>query len=324
MTNLKCLRRGLAALAFIAASAPTGWAQGNLGSLNVATLPIASQTDVWIAQQRGIFAKNGIDAKITQFGLAGPAINAMQGGSIDVLLTIVGLGMTAMQANFDLLPVFQDEVGHPTPPNSATLQVLATSNITKLSDLAGKRIGVGGVATQNTVLTKSLLQKAGVDLKTVQFVDTTFPSMPAALKAGQVDAVTAIDPFSTQLYSTGVGRVLAWNYVDTIPEQPIGVWFAKGSVSKSKPQVIEAFVRSMKEAVDYLKADEQRARQEIVGYTKLDADLIAKMPMINWDYRVRPEKWQAVIDLMAASGQMRPQKAEEFLLSPHIQQFIVR
>jgi hypothetical protein len=48
------------------------------------------------------------------------------------------------------------------------------------------------------------------------------------------------------------------------------------------------------------------------------------MPLINWDYQVRPDKWQAVIDLMAEYGQMRPQKASEFLTSPHIQQFILR
>jgi NitT/TauT family transport system substrate-binding protein len=325
MTTLSSIRRAVAALAFVAAGTSMGWAQsGNLTRLNVATLPIAAQTDVWIAQQRGIFAKNGIDAKITQFGISGPAINAMQGGSIDVLLVIVGLGMTAMQQGFDLIPIFQDEIGRAKPPDSATLQVLATSNINKLADLAGKKIGVGGLTTQNTILTKHLLQKSGVDLKSITFVETTFPSMPTALRMGQVDAVTAIDPFSTQLYSTGTGRVLAWNYVETIPEQPIGVWFAKGAVAKSKPQLIEAFVRSMKEAVDYLLADEKRARQEVVAYTKLDADLIAKMPLINWDYKVRPDKWQAVIDLMAASGQMRPQKAEEFLSSPHIQPFIVR
>ncbi|MEA2980861.1 MAG: NitT/TauT family transport system substrate-binding protein [Alphaproteobacteria bacterium] len=326
MKSLHCVRRCAAALALVAAGGSAGWAQGtaDLALLNVATLPIASQTDVWVAQQRGMFAKNGINAKITQFGISGPAINAMQGGSIDVLLVIVGLGMTAMQQNFDLLPVFQDEVGHLTPPDSATLQVLATSPIKQLSELAGKKVGVGGLTTQNTILTKHLLQKAGVDIKTVQFVETTFPSMPTALKMGQVDAVAAIDPFSTQLYSSGTGKVLAWNYVETIPQQPIGVWFAKGSVAKAKPQLIEGFVRSMKEAVDYLKADEKRARQEIVAYTRLDADLIDKMPLINWDYQVRPDKWQAVIDLMAESGQMRPQKADEFLTSPHIQQFIVR
>jgi NitT/TauT family transport system substrate-binding protein len=325
MAIFRSFQRGIAALAFVAAGTSAGWTQSsNLTPLNVATLPIASQTDVWIAQQRGIFAKNGIDAKITPFGISGPAINAMQGGSVDVLLVIVGLGMTAMQQGFDLIPVFQDEVGHATPPDSATLQVLASSSINKLPDLAGKRIGVGGLTTQNTILTKHLLQKSGVDLKTVQFLETTFPSMPTALKMGQVDAVAAIDPFSTQLYSNGEGRVLAWNYVETIPQQPIGVWFAKGSLAKSKPQLIEAFVRSMKEAVDYLNADEKRARQEIVAYTRLDPGLIAKMPLINWDYKVRPDKWQAVIDLMASSGQMRPQKAEEFLSSPHIQQFIVR
>jgi NitT/TauT family transport system substrate-binding protein len=325
MDSLHCAWRGLVTLGLIATSASAAWSQsGKLAPLNIATLPIAAQTDVWVAQQRGMFARNGIDAKITQFGISGPAINAMQGGSIDIVLVIVGLGMTAMQQNFDLVPVFQDEVGHPTPPDSATLQVLATSPISRLSDLAGKKIGLGGLNTQNAILTKYLLHKSGVDLKTVQFVETTFPSMPTNLKMGQVDAVAAIDPFSTQLYSSGTGKVLAWNYVDTIPQQPIGVWFAKGSVAKGKPQLIEGFVRSMKESIDYLNSDEKQARQEIVGYTRLDADLIGKMPLINWDYQVRPDKWQAVIDLMAEYGQMRPQKASEFLTSPHIQQFIVR
>ena len=34
-----------------------------LTPLRIATLKIAAQTDVWVAQQRGIYAKNGIDAK---------------------------------------------------------------------------------------------------------------------------------------------------------------------------------------------------------------------------------------------------------------------
>src|SRR5262249_42861162 len=147
------------------------------------------------------------------------------------------------------------------------------------------------------------------------FVETTFPTMPTALKTGQVDAVSAIDPFSTELYSTGVGRVIAWNYVDSIPLQPVGVWFAKGALLKSNPQLFDGFVRSMKDAVDYLNADEKRAREEVVGYTHLDAALIQKMPLINWDYKVRPDKWQAVIDLMTKAGQLRGQKAEQFLTS---------
>jgi NitT/TauT family transport system substrate-binding protein len=319
------VKRGIAALAFAATSATAAWGQsGTSATLNIGTLPIASQTDVYVAQQRGIFAKNGIDAKVIPFGLSGPAITAMQGGSIHVLLVIVGLGMTAIQQGFDLVPVFQDEVGRAAPPDSATLQVLTDSPIKKVSDLAGKKIGVGGLTTQNTILVKSLLQKSGVDLKSVQFIEVPFPSMPTALRTKQVDVVAAIDPFSTQIYSTNLGRVIAWNYVDTIPEQPIGVWFAKGSIVKAKPQVIDAFVKSMKEAVDYLKADEVRARKEVVEYTKLDPDLIAKMPLINWDYRVRPDKWQAVIDLMAKDGQMRAQKADDFLSSPHIKPFIVR
>jgi ABC-type nitrate/sulfonate/bicarbonate transport system substrate-binding protein len=295
----------------------------DLAPLNIATLPIASQADVFVAQQQGFFEKHGIDAKVTQFGISGPAISAMQGGSFDVLLVIVGMGMTAMQHGFDLVPVFQDEVGHPTPPDSATLQVASDSNIHSVSDLAGKTIGVGGLTSQNTILTKNLLQKAGVDLGTVKFVEVPFPAMLPAIKSHQVDAVAVIDPFSTQLRLQNVGRVLAWNYVETIPQQPIGVWFAKGSFEKAHPKVIEGFVQAMKEALDYLNADDARARAAIVAYTHLDPSVISEMPLIDWDYNVRPAKWQEVIDLMSKAGQLKADNADAFLASDHIRQFIV-
>ena len=62
-----------------------------------------------------------------------------------------------------------------------------------------------------------------------------------------------VDPFTTQLRTTG-GRVVSWNYVESIPEQPLGVWFTKGSIVKSNPKLIDAFIKSMKEAIDYLHA----------------------------------------------------------------------
>jgi len=67
------------------------------------------------------------------------------------------------------------------------------------------------------------------------------------------------DPFTTQLRLNG-GRVISWNYVEAIPEQPLGVWFAKGSFLKSNPQAIDGFIKAMKESIDYLHADDSRAR----------------------------------------------------------------
>jgi ABC-type nitrate/sulfonate/bicarbonate transport system substrate-binding protein len=72
MTVLRLAGRDVAAFAILAGM-PVGFAQCH-GTLNVATMPIAAQTDVYVAPQRGVFAKTGLDTKITQFALADPAI----------------------------------------------------------------------------------------------------------------------------------------------------------------------------------------------------------------------------------------------------------
>src|SRR6202048_5335131 len=79
-----------------------------LTPLRGATLKIAAQTDVWVAQQRGIYAKNGIDAKISFFNSGAESIPAMQGGGVDVLLSIPGIGMLAMDGGIDLAAVLHD------------------------------------------------------------------------------------------------------------------------------------------------------------------------------------------------------------------------
>ena len=321
---MSAIRTWMAAAAALAAIAPAcASAQDKpLTPLRIATLKIASQTDVWVAQQRGIYAKNGIDAKISFFNTGAQSIPAMQGGAVDVLLSIPGIGMVAMERGIDLAAIFQDEIAHAAPPDSASVQVMESSPIKSLADLRGKKIGVGGLSTQNTIAVKMLLDKAGVDLSTVSMSEVPFTAMVNAIKAGHVDAVVPIDPFTTQLRLSG-GRVIAWNYVESVPEQPLGVWFTKASFVRSNPQVIDAFIRSMKEAVDYLRADESRARDEIAAYTQIDRKVLDSMPLIGWSYQVKLDRWQAVVDMMVRYGGLKPRKADEYM-TPQLEPFIVR
>jgi NitT/TauT family transport system substrate-binding protein len=322
MTSMKTIWIA-AATALVAIAPASGLAQDKpLVPLRIATLKIAAQTDVWVAQQRGIYAKNGIDAKISLFNTGAQSIPAMQGGAVDVLLSIPGIGMVAIERGIDLAAIFQDEIAHASPPDSASVQVLENSPAKSLADLRGKKIGVGGLSTQNTIAVKMLLDRAGVDLSSVSFAEVPFIAMVNALKAGHVDAVVPIDPFTTQLRLSG-GRVIAWNYVESIPEQPLGVWFTKGSFARSNPQLIDAFIKSMKESVDYLRADESRARDEIAGYTQIDRGILDSMPMIGWNYQVRLDRWQAVVDMMVRYGGLKPKKAEEFM-TPQLEPFIAR
>ena len=101
------------------------------------------------------------------------------------------------------------------------------------------------------------------------------------------------------------------------------MWFTKASFARSNPQVIDAFIRSMKEAVDYLRADEARARDAIAAYTQIDRGILDSMPLIGWNYQVRLDRWQAVVDMMVRYGGLKPRKADEYM-TPQLEPFIVK
>ncbi|MBM3525379.1 MAG: hypothetical protein FJX57_20720, partial [Alphaproteobacteria bacterium] len=165
---------------------------------------------------------------------------------------------------------------------------------------------------------------AGVDLKTMQFIEMPFPALGNALRAGHVDAVAPVDPFTTQLVTSGVGRVLSWSYVESIPEQPLGVWWAKTAYVTKNPKIVEAFNRAMKESIDYMNADAQRARDDVTAFTGLAPALVKDMPPPSLDYKVRPEKWREVIAMLVDSKVLQKSRPPEDYFSSHIRPYVQR
>ncbi len=65
----------------------------------------------------------------------------------------------------------------------------------KPQDLVGKKVGVPGLNAFLHVMFREWIKANGVDPKQVQFVETPFPQMNEIMKAGNVDAVVAAEPF---------------------------------------------------------------------------------------------------------------------------------
>jgi NitT/TauT family transport system substrate-binding protein len=293
-----------------------------LTKLKVGVLKIAALTNPWIAKQEEIFEKHGLDVELVEFKSGGDAVSAQQSGDVDIILSIPGTAFTAIERGFDLKVIFQNETAKMTTPDSGSIQVLKDSPISSPKDLAGKKVAISALHSQNAVSVQKVIKEAGVNLKDVQFLEIPSPSQADALKSKQVDAVVTVDPYTTQLTSSGVGKVISWPNIESIPEQPLGAWFAKSKYIKDHPDVIDAFTISLKEAIDYLLADESRAKDKVAAFTGLDPALVKNMPLIGWNYKVDSTKWQAVIDMMTASGEMKkPHKAADFFadnMKPYI------
>lgn len=292
--------------------------------LNVGTLKFSASVDLWLAKKLGMFERNGLDVTLTEFRNGQEAIAAQQAGSVDIALVIPGIAMQANERGFDLVAVAQNETAKATPPDSGSIMVLKDSPYQKLADLAGKRISTSGLHGQQTVAAQYVLKKAGLDLSKIQLLESPTPTQADLLKSKQVDAIVTVDPYTTILQTSGVGRVLSWHFVESVPEQPIGVWYAKAAFVKTHAEAAARYAKTLREAVEYVNADPARTRQAVAEFTGLDIGLLNAMPLNKWDYRVRPDRWQGVADMLYEMGELQSRhKADEYM-SDAIKPYIVK
>jgi NitT/TauT family transport system substrate-binding protein len=311
-----------ASATFLALGAGKAFAQQ--AKLKVGTLKQAGLTNVWVAKQAGIFERNGLDVELIEFRSGNEGVAAQRGGHVDIILSIPGTAMNANERGFDLVFIAQNELAKAQGPDSGALVVLKDSGINDVSQLAGKKIALSNLHSQKHVAVQVTLRKHGVDPAKVTFLEIPFGNHPDTLRSKQIDVAASLDPWTTQMRLSDYAKILAWDYVESLPEQPIGAWFARAEMVQKNRDVVERFAKSIHDSIDYMYADVPRARQNITTYTGLDPALVKELPLNNWSYKIDPAKWQAVADMMHASGELqKPHKADEYL-SDIVKPYIVK
>jgi NitT/TauT family transport system substrate-binding protein len=250
-------------LGVVIAVAPNAGAQERQpAALKVGTLKVAALTDLWVAKQVGIFSKNGLDVEIIEFRSGNEAIAAQRGGHVDIVLSIPGTAMTANERGFDLVLVAQNELAHKEGPDAGALIVLKDSGMNSVADFTGKKIATSNLHSQRPVSTKVVLKKHGVDPSTVIFLEMPIASLPDALKSRQIDVAASLDPWTTQMRMSDYAKVLSWDYVEALPEQPIGGWYVKAEFARKNPDTVARFARPINARRDRICECGYRAHQE--------------------------------------------------------------
>jgi NitT/TauT family transport system substrate-binding protein len=185
--------------------------------------------------------------------------------------------MVAKEQGFDLVLIGQNETAGTTPPVSNAILVPSKSTITTLADLKGKRIGTASPRGQSFAAVKELFQRVGLSVADVQMIEAPFTSHADLLRSGRVDAVVALNPYTTQITKAGWGRPLSWYMIETIPDQPVGAWWALRPWAQQHPQEIAAFQQTITESHEYMNADPERAKKLISEYSGLDFELVDDM-----------------------------------------------
>ena len=99
----------------------------------------------------------------------------------------------------------------------ADVLVRADGPIRSARDLEGKTISVPGLANIPSLTTNAALEKRGVDISTIKYIEIGLPEATPALDTGRVEAIWVTEPFSTLGLQAGHRSVLK-PMVETAPD----------------------------------------------------------------------------------------------------------
>jgi NitT/TauT family transport system substrate-binding protein len=161
-----------------------------------------------IAEQLGYFKDEGLEVKISDFAGGSQALRAVVGGSAEVVSGAYEhtISLQGKQQYFRAF-VLQGRL----PQIALGVGKAKSGTFKSLKDLKGMKIGVSAPGSSTHNLVKQLLTKAGLDPnKDVSIVGAGIGAgAVAAMKSGQIDALSNVDPVMTKLELDGDVKIIA-------------------------------------------------------------------------------------------------------------------
>jgi NitT/TauT family transport system substrate-binding protein len=217
----------------------------------------------FVAKDKGIFAKNGLDVTMT-FVPSGPTQPAaLTAGSLDVGTFNAPLLFLADEGGLDLQIVAGGTSEQGKDKEMGRVMARADSGIKSAQDFRGRRIGIPG---RNSILHVSLmkwLKDNGVDPTQETYVEIGMPQLSDMLKSGQIDGAVSVEPFVGQIVKNQSGYRVSLLTADFAFYAMTQAFIAKN------PQTVAAFRASIGEAADYANAHPDEARQTQITFLKL-------------------------------------------------------
>ena len=284
-------------------------------TIKVGAIAGASSAALYIAYDKGYFSQQGLNVQIVTTANGTQALTQLMGKSLDITLAN---DVSGMQAKIKGQPVQLVFDGPSTAPRTFVVSALPSSNITKLADLKGKKVGVSSQTDAATATLKQDLQAVSVDPATVTFQVVPYAQSEQALKTNSVDAAVTSEPYTTEAAQALGARPVVDVFPDGSAESgiPNAGYFATDTFVKNDPKTMAAFQRAMaKGAAD--AANRQNVETAVAKHLpSLPKQVLDVMALPGFPADLDPNRIQRVADLMQKSGIIKDHFDVRQMLAP--------
>lgn len=264
-----------------------------------------------VAQADGLYEKAlGATIDWRKFDSGADVIAAIASGAVDI--GYVGSSPLAAAASQKLPIETIFVVG--LIGESEALVARNGSNVTKVADLAGKKVAVPFVSTTHYSLLAALKHE-GVDPKGVEILNLRPPEIAAAWQRGDIDAAYVWDPALGQIRTSGEvildsAKVAEWG------APTFDAWIARTDFSKEHPKAVTDFVKVTGDAyAAFLKSPESwnAQSQEAAKIAKVTGAKVEDVPLLLKGYVFPSLADQASADYLGGGTAKAIAQTSEFL-----------
>ncbi|AXK46923.1 ABC transporter substrate-binding protein [Brachybacterium saurashtrense] len=280
------------------------------GTVRVGHLPSSLFAPLYVADAKGFFADAGITVELTPLKSGQDGIPMLANDQLDVMIAGFSAGMfNALDQGLAFKVVGSMGISPGDPENSPTAlevsqELIDSSEVTTIADLAGRTIGVaGGAGATGSYLLAAMLEEDGLTLNDVEISNLSTPDQEPALTNGSIDAATPSAPFSTAMEEAGVASPLA---VPAEGTTGTGVLYSETFL---EAELAQPFFTALAQGSRELAADGEQSDEvyQILADTLgQEIEVLKSAPMYSYlpDLAPQPDQLEAMQSVWLESGQI--------------------
>lgn len=218
-------------------------------AIKIGALKSIGAAPLFIAQDRGYFAAEGLDAQLVYFDASQPIVVAAVSGDIDIGVTGMTGGFFTLvgQGVLRLIGGYSREV----PGFNFNAYVVSSraydAGLRSFKDLPGHSFAISQTGSPNHYALALIAEKYGFDLKTLRILPLqSISNIASAVTGGQADAAFLLGTPALPLIDRGDVKLLGWSGDET-PWQ-LGALFVATATTNRRSGMLRHFLSAYRKA----------------------------------------------------------------------------
>jgi ABC-type nitrate/sulfonate/bicarbonate transport system substrate-binding protein len=268
---------------------------------NTGSLPL------FVAEEKGYFAEEGVREEAMPIATSNQLVDALLAGNLQAFPESSAYPVLAVELQSPgRLKIFSASAITKQHPFDSLL-VKENSPVKKISDLAGKRIGVFPGSTATSLLRK-YLKDNHVDVSGITFVPIPPQTQMGALLEGSIEALHSYEPTTAiALARGGIRKLYGSVYAELVEPNLQGVGVVSVRFLREHPETARKVIRAFEKAMAFMRNNEAETRRIMGQRLKLE-ERVAQTAVLL-DVQPHPDVDRAALqkyaDMLAGLGELK-------------------